>query len=487
MELRKAKGKAKQPASEESNEVSPPTSKHPSKARIVEIQNLQEISSSSPRVCTGKYLFKSCTDEAVFREQLAPMAAHLDINVDYSPIICGRTISLFQLWQVVGSKEFGGVNEVEKKDLWAKVAAKMKFPQDAHVLQQAGEELEETFNIILGDLHDKTSELPDEFDMPSSEIEALLSAQLQETANGNQLQNEDVDEEEHDFDFDSPQGSSRRQGSSPSSKRAYEESHAKSLPTSKRQRIEKGKGKEREIPSTPEVGVNEPQGFPQSQPTPTPLRKSFIVHEGDLFVSSDSDDVQVFASSSKPLWSKSKRSPPTRQRNIEPETQDFHFPASDQDSGDRNISSSPPLPLSKEAVPQSSSKVSNTATRGSVHSSNPNDSSTQSQTDAEKQAELEKFIDHNVSLGYPQEIVVDALMVTTMEIGPHVTQVTEALMNGEPIPDNISGVWTTKDDEALGLGTENREYRRVVAKHNIWRVRQRKEYLKEVSSMGDDG
>jgi hypothetical protein len=501
--MKKGEGKAKDKIAEKPREMPPPKQKPltqsvPKTSSIknfkVEIEDSQEIPSSSPPPKMEGLTFASTKDESLFKEHLLELAGNLAVNVNFNPLVCGRSISLFRLWQVVESDEFGGVDEVDGKQLWPKVAIRMNFPKDRQVLLQAGKELQDVFNEILADLEELTKRIIEESDISETEEQALLEAQLQlSAANGNQHQNSNKElikdgqdeEQEHDDDLDYPQISPRLPKAGSGKRSSDSDRETEKLPSNKRQRIDKGKGKEREIPSTPEAGMNTTQDFLQShQPTPTPLKssplkKSWVQDEQAM----SEDDEVAFASPSTRSRPKAKQTPP--KRNLEPETQDFNFSIPDPEPGDINddLSSSPSLPPLNVALAQrrAQTQTSQAATRGSVHSSSgkEGDSSTQSQTDAEKHDALVAFIDESVSLGYPQDIVVEALVVTTLEIGPHARRVMESMMGDDPIPDDEAGVWTAKDDEALNLRRESKEYRRIVTKHGLRRIKLRREYLTE--------
>ncbi|KAK8098060.1 uncharacterized protein PG998_013546 [Apiospora kogelbergensis] len=63
-------------------------------------------------------------------------------------------------------------------------------------------------------------------------------------------------------------------------------------------------------------------------------------------------------------------------------------------------------------------------------------------------ASLNRYIDHWVALGYPPPVARHALEVTSWQ-KDLVVEIIEPLKEGKPLPTNIEGVWTAKDDMKL--------------------------------------
>jgi hypothetical protein len=412
------------------------------------------------------------------------LAAGLGLEVDFTPEICGRRIPLFKLWQVVQSDDFGGIDKVTGLKLWPKVARFLSF-KDA-LQATAADDLRMCYDEILTDL-EGYREMQREKSLTESQEKAMLDAQLLETAaretqvlydtedeeveellekeEGDE-EDEELVEEDDDDDLDRPQFSPRPPAPSSFSKRSFGADPINADKSySKRQRIDKGKGKELEIPSTPEDVINNTQR-PRSLLKPSPLKYSLPAQEEEEEDSSEIED--IFA---KPFYPQTKPKP--QPQNIEPETQDFNYSqtqAQPEDDPFVDIPSSPP----QRNLPDRSSG-SNAANRGS--DSNPAGSSTQSQTESEKALALERYLDECIGYGYTQEAVALALDATTMEIGQHAMQVMEALEDGQGIPDNIPGVWTEEDDAKVEERMESEEFREMVRKHGIKRCDTRRSYL----------
>lgn len=459
-----------------------------------------------------------------FKRDLLLLAEQLEIQADeveFNPVICGRTVPLFKLWQVVQSKEFGGFDVVEGRNLWPKVATKLNFNAYSHPTAAAN--LQTCFGEILADMASIRLEFEAELALTESQEVALIEQQLGVgTVKENKAQDEKIIdasgemeeniEEDQDDDLNSPQFTPRQAVTSSSSKRSFgaiQPHHSNGY--NKRQRVETDRGKEREIPSTPEEKYKEFQTV-QANHTPSPLKKVSAVEEDEM----SSEIEELFMKPLKPirLTQPNPRTLPSF-RNIEPETQDFHFPPEEKESSqeleqgpeeeeeaeeEEQDDSPEPYPASSKGRGKESScnnatrgtpftnandystqekpNSSNTATRGSMQSINAQDSSTQSQTESERHAALQEYVDNCVSLGYPQETVIEALETTSME-KENAYDVMESLLNGDGIPDKIKGVWTQWDDEALDAKVDSEEFREIVKKHGYDRCRSRRKFLKD--------
>jgi hypothetical protein len=425
------------------------------------------------------------TNEKLFKHHLSILAESFELVVDFKPTICGRTLPLFKLWQVVQSEEFGGFDEVNGRNLWPQVARKLNFNDWRHAAAAA--DLKDCYSEILADFEEIREEEREENGLTESQEGALIESQLRQTAaretqptsadEGDQEDDEIVEEEEElEDDLDAPQSSPRIIPSS-SSKRSFGTDRTNQpISYNKRQRIDKGKGKELEIPSTPEDLINHNQKIRPSH-QPSPLKYS-SPYEPDLYGESSEEELFV----KKINFQKPISKPSPQRRILEPETQDFHFPP-ELDNEDKNswvdISSSPP-PQSQHQQ-HSSNGTSNATTHGTAHSSTQWDSSTQSQTESQRAANIEEFVNHHVGLlGFPQEVVVSALEATTMELEPGISsRVMKSLESGDGIPEDIGGVWTSWDDDALEAAVESEEYKALIRKHGIKRIGLRKRFLRD--------
>ena len=414
---------------------------------------------------TGKrFVDPSTKDESLFIEDLTGMAEENKLEVNFEPIICGRRTPLFRLWQVVNLDEFGGYDEVEGRGLWSQVARKLNFSDFRH--GGAPEAIRSAYKEVLPDFE----ALREEY-LVSLQEEAMIKSQLHATADRDSMEEGLVDkelevvpeEDDYDDDLEAPASVPRQPHVSSSSKRSFDSDRRINPDGSpllgtynKRQRIDKGKGREAEIPSTPEDVINANQ-TPRPTYRSSPLKHQQPVAEED----SGSDELSLWPVK-KPNFLIKRQA----QHNLEPETQDFNFAAADSDADSQ--SSLPSLPNR-----QKGESVAIPAARSSPHE----DFTTQSQTASQKEEELRAFIDQHIALGYRQEVVIEALESTNMTTG-NAAIVMEALSQGNGIPEDIQGVWTAIDDVALD-DVESEEFERVAMKHGTKSVALRQKFLEQ--------
>ncbi|KAF8857978.1 hypothetical protein BDZ45DRAFT_690436 [Acephala macrosclerotiorum] len=460
-----------------------PSSSKPGNAEILEVKDSQ---GSSGRTLESpmqgrKAADPSMTDEALFRKQLSETAESYGWALgDLNPKVCGRSISLFRLWQVVESDEFGGFDEVTGRSLWPKIARKLNFNDYRH--PDAAAQLQDVFREILADHDERKREEWDAEDddesLTESQEMALIQNQLGQTADRktHSLEDvEDMDEDEQDDDLDAPQSTPLKPLSSPLGKRSFDTSRQDSS-YNKRQRIGKGKGKELEIPSTPEDIIN---GNRLIKPTfqPSPLNYTSAqpkeVDNGDD--GSKSERLYIRPPSFQRAIS-SAAEPRLPARILEPETQDFHFPPEQEPE---LFAAADLTPSPVQSIPKlpDRSRGSDVATHGTVPSSNSNKNQDSTQSHPES-SDLQTRVDTWVQLGYPQDIVIEALEATSMEpeADGDAGHVMQALMEERGIPEDMAGVWTRRDDEALRR--DHSDFGRVVTKHGLQRCKRRKAFLK---------
>jgi hypothetical protein len=413
------------------------------------------------------------TGEEAFIENLTAFADGQDLKVEFNPVICGRTVPLFKLWKIVRSDEFGGFDEVTKKRLWPLVSRKLDF--NDHTSSKAAGDLESYYRKILLSFDEGQDEYYETTELSESEEQAMIESQLRKTAARETQRTtatpleDDSEGEKRGYldDPDMPLSLPLQQSPVSTSKRRLENipsNHgASSLAwsPSKRQRIEKEKGRELEIPSTPEEQVDNEQ-HPQSAGKIEQLKfASPIVTEPE----EEDSDPELFRSSFK---GKNLSPTPTRpaRRIIEPETQDFDFSLPRRDE----IES--PLPPSFSSRSEKTRNENRSfVTRDSLNQ----DPSTQPQREYEGATELNAFIERYISLGYSQDHIIQALDATTMNTGD-VGIVLENLSHDDSIPEYIQGVWTSWDDEAVE-GEDQPRYEKVVEKHGMARVAVRRRFL----------
>ncbi len=192
-----------------------------------EIERSQALSTlvQSP-IETKTWQDLSLVDEEIFENEVSLVAERLEdqgANIDlvFESVIGGRKTTLFRIWQVVQSDEFGGVEEVATHKQWKKVASKLNFKKSQ--LSSAAAELEAFSEDILRYFAESktyyaqelnSEDEADEGSLTGSQEKAMLEGQiLQETDRGVRPKGdedieeaesgEDVEEEdEHDDDLD---------------------------------------------------------------------------------------------------------------------------------------------------------------------------------------------------------------------------------------------------------------------------------------------
>ena len=118
--------------------------------------------------------------------------------------------------------------------------------------------------------------------------------------------------------------------------------------------------------------------------------------------------------------------------------------------------------------------------------------------DREKENEqaISVCIEYYESLGYPYDIVVEALRRTTMTPGGVASHVMQSLKDKQGVPSHHEGVWTDRDDDSLRLvdsvvrGSEpsnprevehrkkaKREWDRLEKKHGLERIELRRKFI----------
>ncbi|KPM42537.1 hypothetical protein AK830_g3972 [Neonectria ditissima] len=115
--------------------------------------------------------------------------------------------------------------------------------------------------------------------------------------------------------------------------------------------------------------------------------------------------------------------------------------------------------------------------------------------------EIDRWIRHYESLGFPRPIVVEGLKRTTLTPGSPASLVMQSLKDGADVPSHHEGIWTDRDDDELALIAsvdlrippigiaEERRYRKVhkatdrlMDKHGPAKMTLRKEFIEALSS-----
>ena len=431
----------------------------------VEAQSISDLENSIVR------------DELLFKYHLTAISDDYEHIINFDTIIYGRELSLFRLWQVV-KKEFGGIgsDDNENHQYWPKVARKLNFSLNQHP------DVPELLHVFYD-----TNLLPDLEDFikiytkgANSQEKALIDSQLRQSLVVSKAVEEDEDMSEELEESTSPLGliinsNPKRPGKRVLHINDFENVAQLGASHIKRSRIDKGKGKGiGEIPSTPEDVIR--GNRPRSSFHTSPLKQMASV-ASPILGEEEEDDEEDNLDEIKPTFKRPFRQPnmsgfASLNNAIEPETQDFQFPQNQDAYSNRlsqSLASSLPRFIRQNEVPK-------------AYLDTQDDASTHSQTEAEKKAIVDDFIKHYGILGYGEEIAA-SLRATTMELDL-AEELIVRLGHDRNIPDDIEGVWTSADDEALkhGRGTD---YIRVVRKHGTERVDLRQRFLKDQENDSD--
>jgi hypothetical protein len=432
------------------------------------------------------------SEEARFESDLTEFALNYDIEVDLHPVVSGHRIRLFDLWKQLIDLEFMEYADLDAPEKWKNIASRLGFKKSRH--PNAPNDLLNIFDSMLADFFEQTSLYREYLHLRNilHENGRLSETQMERYQSiappGHELRFGEGDEmiqqdREHDGDDDngeieifeipsssSPNPPSRIGGLSPSTKSSDGDRPVflqYDVAATRNGRKEKGKARMLEIPPTPPGDLLNSQDRIYDS---SPIERQVLSQEHEDETESISDDGEgMFVKTSMrrmfPIMSRQQSS---RIVQVEPETQDFHFsvPAegSNMKSGSQRVS--------EDTLEADNSLA---AVAGSIRDDSPTESQTNSERD---EREVRAFVDHYISLGYPEEVVTQALLATTLETGD-VAMVMEAIMQGAGIPGNIEGVWTFRDDEAVRLPEHEKEFARVISKHGEARCVKRRQFLKE--------
>ena len=365
-------------------------------------------------------------EERMFRKDLQAFVdaethkdPEMNLKLTFRPIIGGRQVPLFRIWQAITSPRFGGYDVVEAKNLWPLVAEELNFNRFRD--HAAPKQLKTCYeDMLLAEFEDFKGlvKFVNE-DITESQEDRMIESQLRREA-------EEVDRKHIE--------------TSKSTIRSREESlesfgQAQRLPssgpkrgidwdmpqddqmTSKRPRVDKWKGKEPEIPSTPEEVLRKTQHAKlPSQHTPRRQYSSPLARESE-------------------------------------EEELLKTPSRKPKSGftSRVGKSTSTLPAEDDTAAQAASEL--------------------------QDEEVERVVNEYVAKGYAASVVAEALEATTMETGD-LHQVIKSIQSGRGIPSNIQGVWTAGDDEAL-VTPRGLAYKRILTKHGQDRVGRRQQFKED--------
>ncbi|KAF5871550.1 putative transcription factor rap1 protein [Botrytis fragariae] len=391
----------------------------------------------------------------------------------FNPRIRGKQISLFRLWQIV--IVFGGFETINAESQWQEVADKLSFPIANR--SEAAQDLKSCYDEILSEFERVVTE--EENDPQSilmfaaSQDETLIASQLADTTirSVQRFSGHERDVEDDDEVIELPPLKNSKQFSTMSTKKRAigsdglsnlsESSEINPKRKAKRIRADKGKGKEVEIPSTPEHIFNATQ--PPRHISPL----KYQINENDNGGSSEDDSDREARERILRIQQKKPRElirkASAKNLTVEPETQDFYYPDIDN-----------------QAPPVSPTPVRRKRTPGPIIDLS-RDSSAESEAEADSQDIVDIELAKYIALGYSEDIIYDALMASTYDFDI-ASPVMNQLQMGHGIPDDLAGVWTQRDDDALER-RKGKEYERVREKHGDERIHARIKFLRNLSEI----
>lgn len=440
---------------------------------------------STPEVISGKvdleqrpYTNSLLKEEAYFTHTLKEFSEALGFEPDdlnFYPVVCGKEISIFKLWQIV--MLFGGFAKTNADSRWQEVADRLSFPIVNRA--KAAKDLKSCYEEILSELETAVDEAQNDTENPeftTSQEEVMIASQLEATILRSVQRSSDHEDGIEDNDEVSklppPRTKPKQQFTTPTKKRTIDSDGLSNRTGSsvtkheiKRRKVQKGKGKEVEIPSTPEHIFNATQP-PISHHTAPP---KYPFDEN-----SEDDDREARErirriQKRKPEGSSGK--PSAKDPLLEPETQDFHYP----DIG-KEASIASPTPAPKNRAAKDIIDLTQDSTTESETEPEPEPDS-ESDSEDSINAEFAKYLD----LGYSREIIAEALIASTY-VYDVASVIMEQLKMGHDIPDNMEGAWTKRDDDALLKGT-GPEYERIREKHGDARIAARKKFNRHIQSL----
>lgn len=370
----------------------------------------------------------------------------IQINVT-GTAICGRWVSLPKFRKVVNG--LGGYKTVTRKRLWKQVAAELGYKQMG-TYQGMAKAMQDAYEDVLMHYDDYRKQVREERERRvSMGIQGLRSF------------------DDEDSGLAAPYTLPAQTGSSSAQKRsrnASEDDGPTSVPdTFKRRRLgRKGKGKEiqAEVPESPEHIYN----------SSMLSQEALVAKDSQLIeLSSDpeSDGTEAYQPIKRPLFPK-PAAPPAPVAVEEPDTQEFSFIEEGSPSQQRNseamASVSPTVPARKKA-----------------------ESSVKEDNHVEKADPVIEYFDTCTAEGYTPEVAMLAFSAANMNpvLAP---KIIKRLAKGQPIPDNIRGIWTPKDDDTLlmGLPVGHPQLVKLIKKHGSEELKERMEFLENLGEEAED-
>ncbi|POS86253.1 hypothetical protein EPUL_000905 [Erysiphe pulchra] len=449
-------------------------------------------------------------NEYLFKQGLQDLANELELDVNFSPEICGRKISLMKLWKTVRTPQFGGFKEMKGSENWQKLAEKFGFI-DNNIL--AAKDLKDCYSEILAELEYLRHKFLKERPLSRRQNKALienLPLDISENSGEDSTDSESMESVvyetqsicNHSIDLDSLRTPDEPHRSV--KKRGFDlDSSLKRFIPNKRPRISNGKCGVLEIPSTPESIINFHQNPNLTQrnsqeyvstsqkfdeifalsPSPSNRRSNIRKSASNKSVSSqvmDLENQNIFSSRlSQEAYPLSRLKDP----NMVEDEEEFRLQRRDKEMAPSathffRTKSKNTVDLIDNGFPLQESLVSNNRKEKSPspnvsefelgdNSLCPKESDKrvvdqfmtlssqwedeESQMHKEEKTKLDEFVEIQSNLGFSLETIIRALESTSMIIGTgsHIDAVLKTIQETGYIPEDLPGVWTTSDDEFL--------------------------------------
>ncbi|KAK7421527.1 hypothetical protein QQZ08_009942 [Neonectria magnoliae] len=488
----------------------------------------------------------------VFREDLNVYMITSSLDINTQPKIKGKTIDLYDLAQAVQPRQGDPPEELEEED-WAEVAEELGFSGHDEV---AVVQLQQCYNEYLAEF------LKEMESFESGEVEIKVEDESHGPSPGPQDAPYFGELPEDPWTEDSPSRQTAAgalqsyERSSPpvAAKRSLDQRLLSSSgPLTKRRRY----NKRTEIPSTPEmdrIGVSEAsQHLPplrrpqededededelQEEDQAGETRESTVAQQespllgGTAKTITPSQQLQTEALDTNPIpinLGKTRQNKTTAALT-RPDSQSNERPEpgpSNQgrvDSSEEIVTTTQTSPSTTKEEPKPRSRRSLPASFNTDSRSNPSapapattptriDAPTRSQSSTAQATsepkpvppnrhDIDRWIQHYESLGFPRPIVVEGLKRTTLTPGALASLVMQNLKDGADVPSHHEGIWTDRDDDDLALiasvdlrippsdTADERRYRKVrkatdrlMNKHGPARMTLRKEFIEAQSS-----
>lgn len=404
------------------------------------------------------------SDEAAFFDEMRELAAYmatLDIKLDLHPKINGEDVSLFQLYNIVVDAAFGGFQQVESEGRWHEVVSQLRATGGP-----SGMTTQQIRDCYLHNLEDyeelRGTVVGAEIELTQGTVQDESATPLQghdDDDSGLFVSADEDEEEKHDVHTlppgrHTPQTSPELLIYTSGEKRTGSTSlNSQSSGHNKRQKVDKGKGRALEIPSTPED--NE------------------VSKETDLLRGRSSPFEQRRVSDSKGDSDEGYLDPPLHRSLFTEKSMGQDLEMEDANSllavdDDGSIS---------HDDGQSASARSHQPRLDDKTTSSPQGQDVSDDSDMAERAR--SYLQKLLTQGYESETIFRAMHATCMDL-THVVEVLESLESGSGVPKTIRGVWTSEDDDALGATASKSQSRDIILKHGMDAIKLRRRFLADL-------